>query len=79
MFRFTIRELVLVTVIVAMGVAWGVDRWRLAALYDRPLTLCLSLDNEACPALTLLQPRGDEKGDGVNGIKLGAACLADRS
>jgi len=31
MFRFTIRELVLVTVIVAMGVAWGLDRARLAA------------------------------------------------
>jgi len=26
MFRFTIRELVLVTVIVAMGVAWWIDR-----------------------------------------------------
>ena len=30
MFRFTIRELVLLTVIVAMGVAWLVDHARLA-------------------------------------------------
>jgi hypothetical protein len=27
MFRFTIRELVLLTLVVAMGVAWGVDHW----------------------------------------------------
>jgi hypothetical protein len=26
MFRFTIRELVLLTIIVAMGVGWGLDR-----------------------------------------------------
>ena len=30
MFRFTIRELVLLTLVVAMGVAWWVDRRRLA-------------------------------------------------
>ena len=27
MFRFTIRELALLTVIVAMGIAWWCDRW----------------------------------------------------
>ena len=31
MFRFTIRELVLLTIIVAIGVAWWVDRSQLAA------------------------------------------------
>jgi hypothetical protein len=30
MFRFTIRELVLLTLVVAMGVGWWVDRSRLA-------------------------------------------------
>lgn len=30
MFRFTIRELLLVTVIVALGVGWWIDRARLA-------------------------------------------------
>ena len=30
MFRFTIRELVLLTLVVAMGVGWWVDRRRLA-------------------------------------------------
>jgi hypothetical protein len=30
MFRFIIRELLLLTVIVAMGVAWWIDRSRLA-------------------------------------------------
>jgi hypothetical protein len=30
MFRFTIRELVLLTLVVAMGVAWWIDRSRLA-------------------------------------------------
>jgi hypothetical protein len=30
MFKFTIRELLLLTVIVAMGVGWWVDRGRLA-------------------------------------------------
>ena len=29
MFRFTIRELVLLTLVVAMGVGWSVDRARL--------------------------------------------------
>jgi hypothetical protein len=30
MFRFTIRELVLLTLVVAMGVGSWLDRWRLA-------------------------------------------------
>ncbi len=34
MFRFTIRELLLLTVIVAVGVAWGIDRTRLAGERD---------------------------------------------
>lgn len=32
MFKFTIRELLLLTVIVAMGVAWWVDRSQLAGM-----------------------------------------------
>jgi hypothetical protein len=32
MFRFTIRELVLLTLVVAMGVGWWVDRSRLTEL-----------------------------------------------
>jgi streptomycin 6-kinase len=31
MFRFSIRELVLLTLVVAMGVAWWIERARLAA------------------------------------------------
>jgi len=31
MFRFTIRELVLLTLVVAMGVAWWVDRSQVAS------------------------------------------------
>lgn len=35
MFRFTIRELVLVTVIVALGVAWWLDRRQTAITRER--------------------------------------------
>jgi hypothetical protein len=35
MFRFTIRELILLTLIVAMGLGWGVDRSRLARDLNR--------------------------------------------
>jgi len=35
MFRFTIRELVLLTLVVAMGVAWWIDRTRQVRRYDR--------------------------------------------
>ena len=35
MFRFTIRELALVTLVVAMGVAWWIDRSALAWRYDK--------------------------------------------
>jgi hypothetical protein len=34
MFRFTIRELVLLTLVVAMGVGWWLDRSRLATRAD---------------------------------------------
>jgi hypothetical protein len=33
MFRFTIRELVLLTLVVAMGVAWWMDHRRLSVSY----------------------------------------------
>ena len=32
MFRFTIRELALIIVIVALGVGWWIDRWRLVEM-----------------------------------------------
>jgi len=31
MFRFTIRDVLWLTVLVAMGIAWGTDRWRQSA------------------------------------------------
>ena len=34
MFRFTIRELVLLTVILATFTAWGIDHWRMSFLAD---------------------------------------------
>jgi len=30
MFRYTIRDVLLVTVIAALAAAWGIDRWRLS-------------------------------------------------
>ena len=39
MFRFTIRELVLLTLVVAMGVGWWVDRSNLVAGHDDALRL----------------------------------------
>ena len=32
MFRFTLRELVLVITVVALGTGWGLERWRNAGL-----------------------------------------------
>lgn len=43
MFRFTIRELVLVTIVVALGVGWVLERWRNRRL-EKSLTLA---ENEA--------------------------------
>jgi hypothetical protein len=43
MFRFTIRELVLLTLVVAMGVEWWVDRNRLAAESQHRLELLYEL------------------------------------
>jgi len=39
MFRFTIRELILLTVIVAMGAAWWVDRKDSAAKFNQLVAL----------------------------------------
>jgi hypothetical protein len=38
MFRFTIRDVLLLTVIVALGVGWCIDRSRLASLYKSSQT-----------------------------------------
>jgi hypothetical protein len=34
MFRFTIRELVLLTAVVGLVLGWGIDRWRIIDAYD---------------------------------------------
>ena len=34
MFRFTIRELLLVMTLVAMGIAWAGDHWRLQTKWE---------------------------------------------
>jgi hypothetical protein len=39
MFRFTIRELLLFTVIVALGVGWWIDHARLASRAERAAVL----------------------------------------
>jgi hypothetical protein len=39
MFRFTIRELVLLTLVVAMGVGWWVDRSRIAIQRDHAIAV----------------------------------------
>ena len=50
MFRFTIRELVLLTVIVAMGVAWWKDR-RFSAADRRALAYENRVLTDKCAAL----------------------------
>ena len=35
MFRFTIRDVLLVTVIVGLAVGWAVDHWRLAGAREK--------------------------------------------
>jgi hypothetical protein len=39
MFRFTIRDLVLLTLVVALGVGWWMDRSRLASRAERATVL----------------------------------------
>jgi|GEM_PF-2958605 len=52
MFRFTIRELVLLTLVVAMGVEWGVDRrslcGQIAELMHDTLTTNLAITRGGC-------------------------------
>lgn len=35
MFRFTIRDVMWLTLLVALAVAWGIDHWRQAAEINR--------------------------------------------
>ena len=37
MFRFTIRDVLWLTVVVALGVTWGIDRQRQAAKHEREM------------------------------------------
>ena len=57
MFRFTIRELALVTIIVAMGVAWWLDRRVLAAKLDNVVKDSLSM------SLELMEERDKARAD----------------
>jgi len=45
MFRFTIRDVLWLTVVVAMGAAWWVDRLATAAKYDQALRTSLDMVN----------------------------------
>lgn len=48
MCRFTIRDLLLVTIIIGMGIAWGLDRWRLGVAQDRLSTIIAELASRDC-------------------------------
>ncbi len=48
MFRFTIREVLLLTIVIAMGIAWGLDRSRLSVAQDRLSTIIAELASRDC-------------------------------
>jgi hypothetical protein len=48
MYRFTIRDLLLITIIIGMGIAWGLDRWRLGVARDRLSTIIAELASRDC-------------------------------
>jgi hypothetical protein len=50
MFRFTVRELVLVTAIVALAIAWWLDRSTIAAARDQAFLDCRTLANYTTPS-----------------------------
>ena len=64
MFRFTIRELVLVTVIVAMGVGWWADRRNVARSRDyfqeAARTLHIHQEVDAEGTVSIVFPDGRE-------------------
>ena len=45
--KFSIRDLLLVTVIVALGFGWSADRQRLILQYNALLTRAAKLENDA--------------------------------
>jgi lipopolysaccharide biosynthesis regulator YciM len=59
MFRFTIRELVLLTLVVAMGVGWWISHYRLATVNRELLASLKSVESamESHGFQMLLNPR----------------------
>src|SRR3954470_24780386 len=47
MFRFSIRELMLVTLVAAMGIAWAVDHWAVAASRDSAKAALVEIKEDA--------------------------------
>jgi hypothetical protein len=43
MFRLTIRDALLLLLIVGLAIAWGIDRWRLGIAQDRLSTIVAEL------------------------------------
>ena len=65
MFRFTIRELVLLTMVVAMGVAWWIDRRRLVAISNESRQLADNLlADRNLLGFKLIAAEAFPKGDG---------------
>lgn len=80
MFRFTIRELVLLTLVAAMGAGWFVDRWSQATTieverqrFQNEKARSESLRN----AVLLLKERLEESGDDVTVIIGGEMITSD--
>ena len=71
MFRFSIRELVLVTLVVALGIGWGLERWQNSTLARR-LVLAENESQLMQTAVTSLHEdiAGIEKGLTPYGLKL---------
>lgn len=59
MLRFTIRELALVTLVVAMGVAWWIDRSALAWRYEKSVAAAAQLRERLNAADPGWQARGE--------------------
>jgi hypothetical protein len=55
-FRFSIRELVLLTVIVAMSVGWAIDRMGLVAKVNEIHSAAVRLENQVGPRMGFLIP-----------------------
>jgi hypothetical protein len=85
MFRFTIRELVLLTLVVALGVAWWLDRSNLIEAYDPQMRLEGSVFRVQNPERLVDVRLGSDDGVGIgdrldvyrNDAKIGAISLLE--